>query len=147
MNHPKPLDFTVTLGPFCDLAVSKIKWAWESISEDSRLTIYRMLNEEIWTCFLENVVEKTSFTSRAAAQMLFDVQSGLIPLLQSAFVPSAHLLKADSPFKHFDVVKSAVSFCLKDGSNSVISEVQRSCQSFEGIGFTECYGNFAESRN
>ncbi|KAI6191148.1 hypothetical protein M3Y97_00196500 [Aphelenchoides bicaudatus] len=107
MNHPKPLDFTVSLGPFGDLAVQKIKWAWEKISEDSRLTIYRMLNEEIWACVLENVVTATSFSSRGAAQMLFDIQTGLLPLLQSAFVPSPHLLKADSAFKHFEVVKSA----------------------------------------
>jgi hypothetical protein len=116
MNHPKPLDFTVALGPFCDLAVQKIKWAWDSISEDSRLTVYRMLNEEIWACILERIIDKTSFTSRGAAQMLFDVQSGLIPLLQSAFVPSAHLLKVDSAFKHFEVVKSSVTFGMNNFS-------------------------------
>lgn len=117
MNHPKPMDFTVALGPFCDLTVQKIKWVWESISEDSRMTIYRMLDEEVWTCILENVVEKTAFASRGAAQMLFDVQTGLLPLLQSAFVPLPHLLKTDSAFKHFEVVKSSVSMFL----NSVLS--------------------------
>lgn len=114
MNHPKPLDLTVTLGPFFDLVVQKIKWIIENISEDSRLTIYRLFNEEIWTCIVESVVDETSFTSRGAAQMLFDLQTGLIPLLQSAFVPSAHLLKSDSPFKHFEVIKSSVSLLVKE---------------------------------
>lgn len=108
MNHPKPLDLTVSLGRFVELAVHTIKWADDRISEGSRPTIYRMLNEEVWICLIDNVVTKTSFTSRGAAQMLFDVQTGLLPVLQAAFVPSVHLLPADSALKHFEVVKTSV---------------------------------------
>jgi hypothetical protein len=110
MNHPKPVDLTVTLGAFVDLAVQKIKWMHQHISEDSRLTIFRLINEEIWACITENVISQMSFTNRGAAQMLYDLQNGLVPMLQAAFVPNPHMLKGDSAFKHFEVANTSVDF-------------------------------------
>ena len=91
------------------MLTERIEWLRESISEDSRLTIIRLINEEIWTCFEAKIVRKTAFTSRGAAQMLFDIQQALVPSLKRAFVPSKSTIQSDSGLEHFDILKTSVS--------------------------------------
>ncbi|CAD5227580.1 unnamed protein product [Bursaphelenchus okinawaensis] len=103
MNHSKPQDFSPTLSNFFEEIQNRIDWLRDYISEDSRLSLYKLLNFEIWDCLMIEVVSSNSFTYKAAAQMLYDFQSGLIPLLNKAFVPSKRNLSLDSGFRHFNV--------------------------------------------
>ncbi|KAI6205971.1 hypothetical protein M3Y94_00852400 [Aphelenchoides besseyi] len=106
MNHQTPTDVTASLSPFLRKVVEKIDWFRENISEDSRLVVFKLINEEIWSSFLSEAIGTTAFTNRGAAQMLYDVQQGLIPLLQRTFVPTMKTIQSDSGLKHFDCNKN-----------------------------------------
>lgn len=108
MNHAKPIDFTTSIKPFVDEIGVRLKWIQENISDATRLALSHLLNTEIWNCILEDAIYSTYFTHRAASQMLYDIQSALVPLLNSAFVPSRRDLQLDSGFNHFDVTKDRV---------------------------------------
>uniref|UniRef100_A0A1I7RQX8 RAD50-interacting protein 1 n=1 Tax=Bursaphelenchus xylophilus TaxID=6326 RepID=A0A1I7RQX8_BURXY len=105
MNHSKPLDFSPSLSDFVDEISQRIRWLRDNISEDSRLSLYHLINFEVWDCLMVEVVSSNSFTHKAAAQMLFDFQEGLIPLLNKAFIPSKRSLNQESGFRHFSVLK------------------------------------------
>ncbi|KAI6174157.1 hypothetical protein M3Y98_01159300 [Aphelenchoides besseyi] len=106
MNHQTPTDVTASLSPFLRKVVEKIDWVRENISEDSRLVVFKLINEEIWSSFLTEAIGTTAFTNRGAAQMLYDVQQGLMPLLQRTFVPTMKTIQPDSGLKHFDCNKN-----------------------------------------
>ncbi|VDN60030.1 unnamed protein product, partial [Dracunculus medinensis] len=74
--------------------LSKISSA---ISPDSAALLYRLINQKIAECFLE-IISSTSFNCNGASQMLFDISSSLIPLLNSFYNDGLHNLKAlDEP--------------------------------------------------
>ncbi|KAI6243662.1 hypothetical protein M3Y99_00028700 [Aphelenchoides fujianensis] len=107
MNHQTPVDVSASLSPFLRKILERIEWLRENVSEDSRLVVFKLVNEEIWSSFSTEAIGTTPFTNRGAAQMLFDVQQGLIPLLQHAFKPTMKTIQADSGLKHFDCTKNA----------------------------------------
>ncbi|VDM42456.1 unnamed protein product [Toxocara canis] len=88
MKTTKPTDLTPAFCPFLlelRLVLGRIA---SSISSDSALTLYRELNEKIGDAFLQ-LIKATSFNYQGATQMLFDVTSSLVPLLNSLYSRSA----------------------------------------------------------
>lgn len=75
-----------------------LKWINKFISPDSILTIYHLMNHKIWEILDGTLISQTFFklfyffnflhffnSYRGASQMLFDVTTTLIPLLNSLF--------------------------------------------------------------
>uniref|UniRef100_A0A0M3I5D6 RAD50-interacting protein 1 n=1 Tax=Ascaris lumbricoides TaxID=6252 RepID=A0A0M3I5D6_ASCLU len=88
MEGTKPTDITPSFCPFLleiRLLLGRIA---ASISPDSALTLYSLLNEKIADALMQ-LIESTSFNYQGAIQMLFDITSSLIPLLNSLYSRSA----------------------------------------------------------
>uniref|UniRef100_A0A914ZEY4 RAD50-interacting protein 1 n=1 Tax=Parascaris univalens TaxID=6257 RepID=A0A914ZEY4_PARUN len=88
MDGTKPTDITPSFCPFLleiRLLLGRIA---ASISPDSAFTLYSLLNEKIADALMQ-LIEGTSFNYQGAIQMLFDITSSLLPLLNSLYSRSA----------------------------------------------------------
>ncbi|KAH7696149.1 RAD50-interacting protein 1-like protein, partial [Aphelenchoides avenae] len=81
----KPVDVSPTFTTFLTEVSRLLGFVNAEISPDSIMTLYILLNDQVWKAVEESVVNDNPFTGRGAAQVLFDVTSGLIPLLNTLF--------------------------------------------------------------
>lgn len=81
----KPIDITPSILPFILEIKRLLDWINENISPDSVLSIYFLINDEIWNIIDKNLISQTSFNYRGAAQMFHDITFSLIPLLNSLY--------------------------------------------------------------
>ncbi|KAI1730313.1 RINT-1 / TIP-1 family domain-containing protein [Ditylenchus destructor] len=93
-DSAKPIDVTSSFATFLTEINRLLSWVNKNISPDSILTIYHLTNHEIWQVIDSHLISRTPFNYRGAAQMIFDITTALIPLLNSLY----HRPKATGDF-------------------------------------------------
>lgn len=99
----KPIDITPSILPFIIEIKRLLEWINENISPDSILTIYSLINDEIWHLIDKKLISQTLFNYLGAAQIFYDITSSLIPLLNS-------LYSISNAVGIFDVILNEVIF-------------------------------------
>uniref|UniRef100_A0A7E4VC17 RAD50-interacting protein 1 n=1 Tax=Panagrellus redivivus TaxID=6233 RepID=A0A7E4VC17_PANRE len=85
LDAAKPVSVRPEFGCFLEEIEHHIEWLNTEISPASVMTLYHLTNHEIWNALDEAVISQTNFNYRGAAQMLFDITQGLIPLLENLY--------------------------------------------------------------
>ncbi|MFH4979775.1 hypothetical protein AB6A40_006484 [Gnathostoma spinigerum] len=84
LDFQKPSDITPSFCPFLLEIRRLLAKVATSIAADSALPIYQALNRKV-SEILDEIISENSFSCNGAAQMLFDITSGLIPILNAAY--------------------------------------------------------------
>ncbi|KAK0404991.1 hypothetical protein QR680_017745 [Steinernema hermaphroditum] len=81
----KPSDVSPLIYSFLRKIRDLIGRITSSISDNSIKKVYEMTCRMVAIVFMDDVVKKTNFNGKGAAQMLYDIETCVIPLLQSLY--------------------------------------------------------------